>query len=65
MNQAIREECYEAIRCCLRDKLVMFYTAHPEFINDARAQREIRESLESLQCIFEVLDKYTLIKVVE
>jgi hypothetical protein len=57
-----RLECYAAIRDCMRTRLLDYYQRHKELIGDARSQAAIKESVEGLDCILEVLDTYEITK---
>ncbi len=57
-----RLACYAEIRDCMKTRLLAFYGIHKEFLGDARSKDAISESLNGLDGIFAVLDKYEIVK---
>jgi hypothetical protein len=55
-----RLECYAEIRDCMRTRLLEYYQRHKEYLGDERSQAAIKESVDGLNCIFEVLDTYEI-----
>lgn len=58
LNGTARDECYQAIRNCVKESLTEFYRAHPEWALDERAAVGIKQMLRMLKCILEILDRY-------
>ena len=40
--------------------MTQYYTENPDLLGDERSQKAIQWSLEGLECILKVLDKYDL-----
>jgi hypothetical protein len=59
---ATRLACYAEIRDCMRTRLLSYYQRHKEYLGDERSQIAIKESVDGLNCIFEVLDTYEISK---
>lgn len=60
MTPEIRAACYDEIRNCMKDGVTAYYRQHSDRLDDARSKDAIQWSLEGLECIFTVLDKYEL-----
>lgn len=57
-----RLECYAAIRDCMKTRLMDYYSRNKSLLGDERSQAAVKESLEGLECIFSVLDKFDISK---
>lgn len=60
MSSAARLSCYAEIRDCMKTGILAYYQAHKDLLGDDRSQRAIKESVQGLECIFAVLDKYEI-----
>jgi len=56
----IRLDCYAELNDCMKKRLLAYYERHQELLGDARSQEAIKESVDGLECIFAVLDKYQI-----
>lgn len=59
MPDETRELCYQRIRDCVNARVVQYYHAHPERL-DQRAQDAINEALEVMAEVFDILEEYEL-----
>jgi hypothetical protein len=59
-NDTARTTCYQEIRICMKDGIAKYYKKYPERLLDERSKEAIDRSMDGLQCIFQVLDKYQI-----
>jgi hypothetical protein len=55
-----RRQFRQELTNCFKDRLQAYYTKHPTLLGDDRSQQAIAESLEGLQCIYAILDRYVV-----
>ncbi len=58
--QTVRLECYEKIRNAVKQRMLSYYRQRPERLGDARSQMAIKESMDGLELIFNILDEYDI-----
>jgi hypothetical protein len=63
MDKQTREGCYNAIRECIKTRTLKCLEDNPNVVGTVVGDLIIKESLSAVECIFKILDKYTLIKV--
>ncbi len=55
-----RLECYGRIRDAMKSRIVEYYRLKPERMGDKRSQDAIKESMDGLDLIFNILDEYDI-----
>jgi hypothetical protein len=57
-----RLACYQEIKTCMKTRILEYYQRHQDILGDERSQRAIKESMDGLECIFQVLDNYQIVR---
>jgi hypothetical protein len=60
MSEQARLQCYAEIKECMSSRIFAYYKKHQDYLHDARSLAAIKESVEGLDCIFAILDKYDI-----
>jgi hypothetical protein len=57
-----RQTCYAEIRSCMKDGIAAYYRKYQDRIGDERSRDAIAHSVDGLECVINILDKYEIVK---